>query len=98
MNAHDAALMAAPSITSVYCAVCGAPATDQHHVVPRSRGGHHGPTIALCGFGNTGGCHGAAHAHRLHFRWEAATSSWHYLRTEPMKYHDALEVEAWKRL
>lgn len=62
------------------CAVCGATwPLNQHHIVYRSAGKmfRHGvevekPTITLCGNGNTGGCHGRAHAHLLHFRWVKA--------------------------
>jgi hypothetical protein len=36
------------------CFECGAPATCEHHVIPRSRGGT--KTVPLCG-----GCHGLAH-------------------------------------
>lgn len=73
---HD--LMRAASVDTVdgRCAICGAPATNKHHIVPRSAGklfdeyGHEvkKPTIRLCGGGNASGCHGLAHHHRLHFR------------------------------
>jgi hypothetical protein len=36
------------------CFECGEPATCEHHVIPRSRGGT--KTVPLCG-----GCHGLAH-------------------------------------
>ena len=41
-----------------------APATELHHRRYLSRGGHHNLAnlIHLCGFGNTGGCHGEAHS------------------------------------
>lgn len=39
---------------SAECFECGAPATCEHHVIPRSRGGT--KTVPLCG-----GCHGLAH-------------------------------------
>ena len=58
------------------CCVCGAPATDRHHVVRRgagklAAGGREvaKPTVRLCGHGNASGCHGMAHAGLLHFRW-----------------------------
>lgn len=70
-------LMAGCTVRLPFCAVCGrARPLNQHHVVRRSagqlvRGGIvvPKPTITLCGSGNTGGCHGAAHDGRLHFRW-----------------------------
>jgi hypothetical protein len=36
---------------------------ELHHRLFRSRGGGHGPEnlVALCGWGNTTGCHGRAH-------------------------------------
>ena len=58
------------------CCVCGAPATDRHHIVRRGAGklvveGREiaKPTVRLCGSGNASGCHGKAHAGMLHFRW-----------------------------
>lgn len=72
-------LMAAPSVETPFCAVCGRTGhLERHHMVPRSagrlfRGGVEveKPTITLCGFGNAGGCHGLAHSGLLHFRWVA---------------------------
>lgn len=71
-------MMGKPSIKGERCAVCGRPATNQHHVVRRGagkwvRGGVEvrKPTVALCGSGNASGCHGLAHQGRLHFRWKA---------------------------
>lgn len=67
------------------------------------------PTITLCGSGNTGGCHGKAHAHKLHFRWVETDvkdksngfwfatirgGHWEVLETdEPMREFEALQVE-----
>lgn len=70
-------LMRGPSIETRRCAVCGRPGPlNRHHIVRRGAGRlyEHGvelpkPTVVLCGSGNTGGCHGLAHANRLHFRW-----------------------------
>jgi 5-methylcytosine-specific restriction endonuclease McrA len=95
VNAYLAALMDKPSLTSGYCALCGETYhTEAHHVVPRSQGGTNGPRIELCGFGNAAGCHGEAHARRLHFRFR---DGWEYLRTEvPTKYQAALEMPGWR--
>lgn len=114
-------LMNRPSIiTPGRCAVCGkACSPDAHHVVKRSFGNLivsgrklKKPTVTLCGPGNAGGCHGLAHAGRLHFRWCAEevkiysgrtaltnVGHWEYLRTkEPMKYQQALEQGGWRKL
>ena len=70
------------------CAVCGRPATDLHHVVPKRMGGMSGeverrvPLIALCGSGNLSGCHGMAHSHHLHFAWDEGRGGWLYLVTD----------------
>lgn len=47
------------------CEACGRNARlELHHRVYRSRGGagDAGNALALCGFGNAGGCHGIAHS------------------------------------
>lgn len=47
------------------CEGCGrVVGLELHHRLFRSRGGLGGPenALALCGFGNTGGCHGRAHS------------------------------------
>ncbi|MBX9032648.1 hypothetical protein [Gordonibacter massiliensis (ex Traore et al. 2017)] len=71
-------MMGKPSVDNEarVCCICGAPATDRHHIVRRGAGklvrdGREvaKPTIRLCGDGNAGGCHGKAHAGMLHFRW-----------------------------
>lgn len=112
-------LMAGTSIETPRCAVCGrAGRLERHHIVRRSAGNlyRHGapvpkPTVTLCGFGNAGGCHGLAHANRLHFRWVvgAAGRDWldrsrvsvpggHWeaiVLPEPTPYLDALEMDGW---
>lgn len=96
MNAYQAAMMDAPSIISARCAFCGRPETEKHHIVPRSQGGAKGPLVSVCGFGNTSGCHGLLHAHKLHLRY---SDGWEYLYTpEPTKYDAALTMDGWDRL
>ena len=103
MDAYQEALMSAPSVPrQPYCPVCGrATALTEHHVVPRSQGGHKGPTIYLCGDGTTG-CHGLAEDNRLHFHYDDTPfdESWEwYLCDEPTRYEDVVEsVLAWKPL
>ena len=90
------------------CCWCGRPATDRHHIVKRSAGklvrsGREvpKPTVRLCGMGNASGCHGKAHAGRLHFRraGDGGAEHWEGIETsEPMKYQEALELEGWRRL
>lgn len=74
-----------------------------HHVIPNDR--KNSPALSLCGMGNASGCHGAAHAHRLHFRavevklWSGDTvKRWEYLWTdEPMKEDAAHEIrDGWR--
>lgn len=72
LNEYDRANMAGYSVSydPPRCAVCGnVSPLNAHHVVFRSHGGTDGPTITLCGNGNTSGCHGLAHHNRLFFRW-----------------------------
>ena len=99
MNRRQEAMMALPSIEvcrggRIVCPFCGRPATNRHHVVPRSQGGHDGPTVAVCGMGNASGCHGALHAHRLHLRPDGE-GWWEWLLTEPMKDDAALSMPGW---
>lgn len=97
MNELQKPLFYAPSIESECCPFCGKPATNRHHIVPRSQGGTKGATVTVCGMGNASGCHGLLHAHKLHLKHE--NGQWFYLRTaEPMKYEKALNMEGWKRL
>lgn len=85
------------------CAVCGTPATNLHHVVRRGAGRWiadgrevRKPLVRLCGDGNLSGCHGLAHANRLHFRWNEAKGRWEFrVFPEPIRYQDALEAEGW---
>lgn len=82
-----------------WCAVCGKKAENRHHVIPRSHGGKDGPIISLCGFGNASGCHGKAHSHRLHFRYDEDAGAWEVLETEqPTKYQTALGMEGWRKI
>lgn len=95
MSAYDAALMSAPSQQPGFCVVCGDTRVTSHHVVPRSRGGHDGPQLHLCGHGTTG-CHGRAEDKMLHFRFEVATQRWQYILTGyPVKYATALDMDGW---
>lgn len=113
-------MMGKPSIDNLahVCCVCGKPATNSHHIVRRGagkliKGGREvpKPTVRLCGSGNASGCHGLAHANRLHFRWVAtacadrasgyvtAGGHWEYLLLdEPTKYQGALAVDGWRPL
>lgn len=93
MNLLQARLMDAPSIETALCPFCGRPSTNRHHIVPRSQGGHDGPTVTVCGMGNASGCHGRLHDHTLHLRYEGR---WEFLETEqPTKYQDALAMDGW---
>lgn len=89
----------APSVRREWCVVCGRPAQNDHHVIPGARHATRehpeSPTLSLCGMGNASGCHGAAHAHRLHFRF---TDRWEYMWTdEPLKEDAAHEiVKGWR--
>lgn len=73
MNAHQSRLMNAPSIERRYCPFCGRPASNRHHVVPRSAGGTFGPTVCVCGNGNTSGCHRKFHDGILHLDYRYKT-------------------------
>ena len=76
------------------CAFCGRPATELHHIVPRSLGGTNGPVASVCGWGNTCGCHGLLHSHRLTLDWDG--EAWRYLRTpEPVSRSAALGMDGW---
>ena len=96
MNLLQQALYSAPSIRTAYCVFCGRPATNQHHVVPRSQGGTDGATLSVCGLGNASGCHGKLHSHKLHVRYQ---DGWQYLETkQPTKYQDALSMDGWRNI
>lgn len=65
------------------CAICGRPATNAHHLVPKGIGGGYAwlsskdgklqrlrsPLFAVCGMGNMSGCHKLFHDHRITVRW-----------------------------
>lgn len=53
------------------------------------------PTITLCGYGNTSGCHGLAHQNRLHFRYEGGELQY-IVCPEPTKYEVALGMDGWR--
>lgn len=96
MNELQKTLFSAPKIVASECPFCGRPTTNRHHIIPRSQGGHDGPTIDVCGMGNASGCHGKLHQHLLHLRY---TGEWEYLETkEPTKYQDALAMDGWRSL
>lgn len=113
-------MMGKPSIDNEAraCCVCGKPASDKHHIVRRGAGKLvvHGrevekPTVLLCGAGSTSGCHGLAHANRLHFRWAEVASvdrasgyvvkggHWEYILLDvPTNYQAALAMDGWRPL
>ena len=95
MNEYDKALMDKPSIETSVCCICGFRlASNRHHIVPRGRGGSRGPTVTVCGWGNSSGCHGLLHGHRAHLRYDCG---WEVLVTdEPTKYEKALGMEGWR--
>lgn len=96
-------LMDAPSIETRWCAVCGRTwPLNRHHMVARSAGKLYRdgaevpkPTIVLCGSGNASGCHGLAHQHRLHFRWNGERVEY-LLTSEPVGYLEALDMDGWR--
>ena len=104
MNLYLLALMDKPSVPkSALCPTCttldtgswGSTQQTKHHIVPRSQGGHDGPTVYLCGHG-TAGCHGMAEDKKLHFRF---TDRWQWLKTDvPTKYERTLMMEGWRDL
>ena len=86
-----------------FCAVCGRPAHDKHHVIQKGMGGvtkeieMRIPKVRLCGFGNNDGCHGLLHQKRLHIYWEDGRDDeepgWVYLvTTEPMDDQECWEL------
>lgn len=81
-NLERRALCEAPGIPKQdWCCVCGRPATNMHHVVPRSAGGENGPTVPLCGLGSAAGCHALAHNNggRLSFRYDEKRGMWWFV-------------------
>lgn len=90
-------LLDKPSIVDTdFCAICGRPAIDKHHVIKKGMGGYSKetekriPQMRLCGFGNTSGCHGLMHKGRLHVYWDESMGGWvFWVSPEPMKDFDA---------
>ena len=67
------------------CAICGRLATNAHHIVPKGMGGGsailsvpykegayklRSPLMAVCGMGNSSGCHRKLHDRDIEVRWE----------------------------
>ena len=86
-----------------FCAICGAPAHDKHHLIQKGIGGvsketeKRIPKMRLCGSGNTSGCHGAFHQLRLHIYWEdgirGEEPGWVFMFTkEPMNHQRCWEL------
>ena len=70
-------LLDKPDVTLFpFCAICGRPARDKHHVIQKGMGGvtpetdRRIPLMRLCGDGNETGCHGLLHQGYLHIYWE----------------------------
>lgn len=90
-------LLDKPSIVDTdFCAICGSPAIDKHHVIKKGMGGYSKetekriPQMRLCGFGNNSGCHGLMHKGRLHVYWDESMGGWvFWVSPEPMKDFDA---------
>lgn len=63
-------------IDEPFCAICGRPARDKHHIIQKGMGGvtneidAHIPFMRLCGDGNGSGCHGKLHEKLLHIYWD----------------------------
>ena len=59
--------MGHPSHVASFCGLCGSTRNlEHHHVIPRSRGGHKGPTVTLCRT-----CHTKHHSvSPYHFRYD----------------------------
>ena len=88
-------LLDKPSIVDTdFCAICGRPAIDKHHVIKKGMGGYSKetekriPQMRLCGFGNASGCHGLMHKGRLHVYWDESMGVF-WVSPEPMKDFDA---------
>lgn len=96
LYAYQMQFVGKPSVKRDTCPFCGRPATEQHHIVPRSQGGGDLPTVSVCGWGNTSGCHGLFHQHKLHMRWDGG---WQWLYTrEPVKETVSWELPGWRPL
>lgn len=107
-NAYFIALMGKPDILNCYgrCVICGAPATNKHHIVPRSAGKLFDargreitkPLALLCGNGNTSGCHGLAHQKRLHFRYVERQMEQTFRHEKPRALYGATTGGHWEYL
>ena len=101
LNEYDAANLNAPSIDADkngLCAICHMrPASNRHHIVPRSHGGTDGPTIAVCGNGNVSGCHGLLHAGRIYLRYKGG-SWWFICPSPPCKVEKAHRLKGWQKI
>lgn len=86
-----AKLLDKPDIDLVpYCAICGRPARDRHHIIQKGMGGvsreveKRIPKIRVCGEGNASGCHGLLHSKRLHVYWDDYEEYVYLVTREPM--------------
>lgn len=72
------------ALRSARCAVCWAPADNNHHEPPLSQESKHDDTITLCGFGNSSGCHGLAHHNggNLNLHKPSEPGPWHFTADE----------------
>ena len=88
LNRQQRELLDKPSIESDVCAVCGAKATNRHHVLIKGMGGlpksieSRIPLIPLCGMGNTCGCHKLAHDYAIEFRYDERDGLWKWRKTK----------------
>lgn len=100
MNKLNEHLLDAPSIGTDRCVVCGAYATNHHHVIAKGMGGSklakRIPTVLLCGMGNTGGCHGKAHSGRLFLDYRDGCW-WFFESNESITLYEALDSDGWRR-
>ena len=75
-------LLNAPSLESEICPICQVRmATNRHHIVPKGIGGtsyKEGPTICVCGMGNTSGCHKLLHDSKVHLRYVGSNKHGHW--------------------
>ena len=101
LNEYDAMNLNAPSVEAYgdgLCAICHMrPATNRHHIVPRSHGGTDGPTIAVCGNGNASGCHALLHAGRIYLRYRHG-AWWFICPSPPCKIEQAWNMSGWKKI
>ena len=77
-----------PSVVDAdFCAICGRPASNAHHVIQKGMGGvsketdKRIPRIRLCGSGNASGCHGLVHQGKLHLNWDDCLGGWVFFMT-----------------